>query len=456
MISFLWNTAAFIVALGILVTIHEFGHFWVARYCNVKVERFSIGFGKSLWQRVGQDGTQYSIGMIPLGGYVKMLDSRVDDIAENEQHFAFDRKSVLQRAAIVVAGPVFNFIFAIAVYWIVFLIGTPVVKPIIGVVTPHSIVAQAGIEPGMELKAVAGVETTDWEAVNMALVSHLGEKQIALTLAMPSKVEQNRAQTVIKTLDLQDWNLDINNDSIIESLGFVPYSPAASTTLRYVGVGSAAERAGVKVGDRIIGVDQQSIVEWQQLVDMIQQRPGQTFPLQIERDGQQFTLNITPDVSQLENGDKIGLIGVSPKIDDWPENYRFNLQFGPIDSLVKAINKTGQVVSLTISMLKKLVVGIIGLDSLSGPISIAKGAGATADYGLVYFLSFLSLISINLGIINLVPLPMLDGGHLLFLTIEAVIGRPVSEKVQEVGYRIGSVIIFSLMALAIFNDFARL
>lgn len=448
----LWNFASFVIALGILVAVHEFGHFWVARRCGVKVEKFSIGFGKSIWQRTAKDGTEYSISMIPLGGYVKMLDGRVDDVPAEQQQFAFDKKPLWQRTSIVAAGPIFNFIFAILAYWLVFLIGVPAVKPVVGQVTPSSIAAEAGLEPGMELKAISGVKTADWESVQMRLISHIGDRQLTMTVAPAEGVGLEQT----KTLSLENWNFDPEKESAMGALGFVPYTPEIVPTLTNVSEGGAGSIAGLQIGDTLVAIEGKTIEQWSDVVTAIQNSPNAPLNMTVERAGQNLDIRLIPESRDVGQGNVQGFAGIAPQVSEWPDNYRFELQFGVIESISKAFDKTVQVVGLTASMLKKLVVGDVGLNNLSGPISIAKGAGATADYGLVYFLGFLALISVNLGIINLVPLPMLDGGHLLFYAIEAVIRRPVPEKVQEIGFRIGGVIIFSLMAIAIFNDFTRL
>ncbi len=452
MTGILWNLASFIVALGILVAVHEFGHFWVARKCGVKVEKFSIGFGKSIWSKVGKDGTEYSISMIPLGGFVKMLDGRVDDVPEDQQQFAFDKKPLWKRSAIVAAGPAFNFFFAIFAYWIVFLVGVPTVKPVIGEVIPHSISAQAGLKSGMEIKSISGVETLNWESVNMGLIDHIGDSQLTLTVSSTEGVGFDET----KTLDLSGWNFDPETESAMEAIGFKPYSPEIYLSLASVSEKGAGALAGLKVGDVLTHINGKAVTEWQQVVKSIQDNPDNPLLLTIERQGEELSLTLTPEAKTLSQGKVIGFAGIAPKVADWPQSYRFDLQYGVVESIGKAVEKTGQMISLTANMLKKLIVGDVGLNNLSGPISIAKGAGTTADYGLVYFLGFLALISVNLGIINLVPLPILDGGHLLFFAIEAVIRRPVPEKVQEMGYRIGGMIIFALMAVAIFNDFNRL
>lgn len=452
MTGILWNFASFVIALGILVAVHEFGHFWVARRCGVRVEKFSIGFGKSIWSRIGKDGTEYSVSIIPLGGYVKMLDGRVDDVPASEQQFAFDKKPLLQRSAIVAAGPAFNFAFAIFAYWLVFLIGVPAVKPVVGQVTPQSIAAEAGLQPGMELIEVSGVKTRDWESVNMGLIAHIGDQRMTLTVTTPERVGSSE----IKTLDLTEWQFDPERESALTSLGFRPYTPEIQSVLTNVADDGAAARAGMQVGDEIIAIGGFESPSWEQVVEVIQSSAGIPIEVSVAREGTTVNVTLVPD-SRSERGlGDVGFAGIAPQISEWPQDYRFDLQYGVFESVGKAVEKTGQVIGLTVTMLKKLIVGDVGLNNLSGPISIAQGAGATADYGLVYFLGFLALISINLGIINLVPLPMLDGGHLLFFAVEAVTRRPVPEKIQEMGYRVGGMIIFALMAVAIFNDFARL
>ncbi|MDR9827551.1 sigma E protease regulator RseP [Vibrio sp. FNV 38] len=452
MTGILWNFASFIVALGILVAVHEFGHFWVARRCGVKVEKFSIGFGKSIWSRVGKDGTEYNISLIPLGGYVKMLDGRVDDVPSDQQQFAFDKKPLWKRASIVAAGPAFNFIFAVFAYWLVFLIGVPAVKPVVGEVAPQSIAAEAGLQPGMELIEVSGVKTRDWESVNMGLISHIGDPSMTLTVTTTDQVGSSQ----VKTLDLADWQFNPEKESALTSLGFRPYSPDVSPVLTSVSEEGAAGFAGLQIGDEIVKINQIESPSWEEIVEAIQSNANTPVAVQVQRDGQLLDVLLLPHAREGRDGSQIGFAGIAPKVSEWPESYRFDLQYGVFDSIGKAVEKTGQVINLTVTMLKKLVVGDVGLNNLSGPISIAQGAGATADYGFVYFLGFLALISINLGIINLVPLPILDGGHLLFFAVEAVTRRPVPDKIQEMGYRIGGMVIFALMAVAIFNDFARL
>ncbi len=451
MLDFVWNLASFIIALGILVAVHEFGHFWVARRCGVKVHKFSIGFGYDLWKRTDKSGTEYSISLIPLGGYVKMLDGRTDEIKEEDKSQAFDHKPLWQRCSIVAAGPVFNFLFAIFACWLMFVIGVSSVKPIISQVLPNSVVEQAGVQPGMELIAVNGVQTPDWQAANMQLASYIGEKQIQLTLKPEGHIDSN----VQVLLDTRQWEVDLEKELPLTTLGIVPFVPQATTQLSRVAEGGAAAVAGLQSGDTITEVAGDKVTQWSQIVEKIQKNALQPLVLTVNRKQETLTLTLVPEQKE-RNGQLIGMAGISPVVEEWPAEYLFEQRFNPIEAVGKATGKTYQLIELTFRMLKKLFVGDVGIENLSGPISIAKGAGATANYGLVHFLSFLALISVNLGIINLMPLPILDGGHLLFYAIEAIIRKPVPEKVQEMGFRIGGALIFALMAVAIFNDFMRL
>ncbi|WP_421426408.1 sigma E protease regulator RseP [Pseudocitrobacter faecalis] len=450
MLSILWNLAAFIVALGVLITVHEFGHFWVARRCGVRVERFSIGFGKSLWRRVDKHGTEFVIALIPLGGYVKMLDERVEPVAPEMRHFAFNNKTVGQRAAVIAAGPVANFLFAIFAYWLVFIIGVPGVRPVVGEITPNSIAAEAQIAPGTELKAVDGIETPDWDAVRLAMVAKIGDERATLTVA-PFGSEQRQD----KILNLQHWAFEPDKEDPIASLGIRPRGAQIEPVLAEIQADSAASKAGLQAGDRIVKVDGQPLENWMMFVTLVRDNPGKGLRLDIERQGSPLSLTLIPDTKH-GNGKAEGFAGVVPKVIPLPDEYKTVRQYGPFSAIAQATDKTWQLMKLTVSMLGKLITGDVKLNNLSGPISIAQGAGMSAEYGLIYYLMFLALISVNLGIINLFPLPVLDGGHLLFLAIEKLKGGPVSERVQDFCYRIGSILLVLLMGLALFNDFSRL
>ena len=450
MLSILWNLAAFIVALGVLITVHEFGHFWVARRCGVRVERFSIGFGKALWRRTDKLGTEYVIALIPLGGYVKMLDERAEPVAPELRHYAFNNKTVGQRAAIIAAGPIANFLFAIFAYWLVFIIGVPGVRPVVGEITPNSIAAQAQIQPGTELKAVDGIETPDWDAVRLQLVAKIGDEHTTLSVA---QFGSNQRQD--KTLDLRQWAFEPDKEDPVSSLGIRPRGPQIEPVLSEVQVNSAASKAGLQAGDRIVKVNGQPLTQWMTFVTLVRDNPDKPLALDIERQGSSLSLTLTPDSKQV-NGKAEGFAGVVPKVIPLPDEYKTVRQYGPFSAILEASDKTWQLMKLTVSMLGKLITGDVKLNNLSGPISIAQGAGMSAEFGVIYYLMFLALISVNLGIINLFPLPVLDGGHLLFLAIEKLKGGPVSERVQDFSYRIGYILLVLLMGLALFNDFSRL
>ncbi|MCW2481226.1 sigma E protease regulator RseP [Candidatus Symbiopectobacterium sp. NZEC135] len=450
MMNVLWSLAAFVVALGVLITVHEFGHFWVARRCGVKVERFSVGFGKALCRWRDRRGTEFVIALIPLGGYVKMLDERVDTVSPEQHHLSFNRKTVWQRAAIVSAGPIANFLFAVAAYWLVFIIGVPGVRPVVGEIVPNSIAAMAQMSPGMELKAVDGIETPDWDTARLTLIGKIGDNEVTLDVA-----PLGSSSVVQKTLDLRDWQFNPEKQDPASSLGMVPRMPQIDAVLTQVQDGSAAQKAGLQVGDRIVKVDGQPLTRWSQFASTVRDKPDADIALEIERKGETRSLILTPD-SKTTGGRVEGFAGVVPKVIPLPEEYRTVRQYGPFSAIYQAADKTWQLMRLTVSMLGKLITGDVKLNNLSGPISIAQGAGMSADYGLIYYLMFLALISVNLGIINLFPLPVLDGGHLLFLLVEKLKGRPVSERVQDFCYRIGTVVLMLLMGLALFNDFSRL
>lgn len=446
----LWNTVAFIITLGVLITVHEFGHFWVARRCGIHVERFSIGLGKVLWRRVDRHGTEFVISLIPLGGYVKMLNERNEPVAAEMRPYAFSSKTVAQRMAVIAAGPGTNFIFAIFAYWLVFILGVPSVYPVIEDVVPDSIAAQAQFTKETEFKAVAGIETPDWDSVRMALLSKAGNKQVIVTVA-PFGSQQHQD----KVIDLQNWAFDSGKQDPLLSLGIKPRSAQLDTALAKVVDNSAAQRAGLQVGDRIVKVNGQSLTDWMMFTDSVRDNPGHALVLDIERQSSPLQVTLTPDAKS-EEGKVIGFAGVMPTVIPLPEQYKTVRQYGPFAAITQATAKTWQLTVVTVKMLGKLITGDVKLNNLSGPVSIAQGAGVSAESGLVYYLMFLALISVNLGVINLIPLPVLDGGHLLFLAIEKLKGYPVSERVQDFSYRIGSILLVLLMGLALFNDFSRL
>jgi len=449
--NILWSLAAFIVALGVLITVHEFGHFWVARRCGVYVQRFSVGFGRTLWRRTDKHGTEYVLAVIPLGGYVKMLDERNETVPDELRHQSFNSKTVWQRAAIISAGPIANFIFAVFTYWLVFIIGVPAVRPVVGEVTPQSIAAQSNISPGMELKSIDGIETPDWDSVRLSLIGEIGNNQTTLGVS-----QFGASEVVEKKLDLTQWRFDPEKQDPVVALGIIPRGPQIESVLAEVQTDSAAQKAGLQAGDRIVKVDGQVLANWRTFAMQVRDNPGKPIALEVERAGSSVDITLTPDTKSVGKGKEQGFAGVVPKVIPLPDEYKTIRQYGPFVAFYEAGDKTWQLMKLTVNMLGKLITGDVKLNNLSGPISIAQGAGMSAEYGLVYYLMFLALISVNLGIVNLFPLPVLDGGHLVFLAIEKLKGGPVSERVQNFSYRIGAIVLVMVMGLALFNDFSRL
>ncbi|TNI69991.1 RIP metalloprotease RseP, partial [Aeromonas salmonicida] len=373
--SVLWNIAAFVVALGILVAVHEFGHFWVARRCGVRVERFSIGFGRALWRRLGKDGTEYVVAMIPLGGYVKMLDGRVDELKPGDEQYAFNHKPVWARMAIVAAGPFANFLFALFAFWLMFMIGVPAVKPVVGEVRPASIAAEARLEPGMEIVGVNGEDARDWESVTYALIEQIGEPKLTLSLQ-----QKGTDYAVTRELNLEGWRFDPDQESPVTSLGIVPLGAQVLPEVATVVAQGAAERAGLRVGDQLLALDGQPVTEWQGFAEAVRKAPGHPLSLEVSRNGEPLSLTLVPDTRKV-NGVDTGYVGIAPKVVPLPDEYRILLQYGPLQSLWHGLLKTWDLIGLTFNMLGKLIGGIVSLDNLSGPISIAKGAGSSADYG---------------------------------------------------------------------------
>ncbi|RHW76047.1 sigma E protease regulator RseP [Colwellia sp. RSH04] len=450
MFDFFWNLASFVVALGILVTVHEYGHFWVARKNGVKVERFSVGFGKAIWRKKASDGTEYVLAMIPLGGYVKMLDERVDDVAEEDKDKTFNSKTVYQRIAIIAAGPFANFVFAAFAFYLMFLIGVPSVKPVIGTINEHSIAAQANLPENVEIISVAGQNTLDWQGVNLALIGEIGSESIEF------KTKGQDSQFISTyVLNTSEWHFSPDKTSALNSLGITPFRPKVFNELAVIGDSSPAERAGLKVGDKLIAINGDSIDDsWQIFSEKIKLFPNQEVALTIQRRGETMSVLITPEKIK-RNGKTQGYIGVAPKFDQWPEHYKIDIAYGPLEAISQSLIRTWDLTRLTFSMIGKLITGDVSVKNLSGPIGIAQGAGNSAGFGIVYFLGFLALISINLGIINLLPLPVLDGGHLLYYLIELLTGKPVPENIQEAGFKFGALALLLLMAIGLFNDFSR-
>ncbi|MDC9720380.1 MAG: RIP metalloprotease RseP [Gammaproteobacteria bacterium] len=454
-------------ALAVLVTVHEAGHYIVARWCGVKVMRFSVGFGRPVFRHLGNNGTEYVFAWIPLGGYVKMLDSRNDEISSVDLCCAFDHKSPWQRIAIVAAGPLVNLLFAGLLYGIVYLSGTPQLIPV-AVAANNSV---SGFETPQQIVAVDGNMTPTWEAVNIALTKRMGEtSSIAITThPLDQSLLQAQAMTPnpLDALPLvggeeqhdfpvHQWMSDAVEFSPLSQLGLKPWRPNVPITLDYVTPQGAAELAGLTVGDTIVAVDQLPMLGYNEFVGYIQTHPNAAIKVTLERGSRVLDIPVQLGSYTNEKGAPTGLIGVGVAAISWPYSMQFMQQLGFLDSFLAGGAKAIEMARLTLSFLGQMVQGLVSVEHLSGPISIAKIAGASAESGLITYISFMAYLSVSLGVLNLLPVPMLDGGHLLYYLIEVVTGRKVPDRIQAIGLRIGMALVFSIMIIAVANDLMRL
>lgn len=455
--SVIYMVLAAIIVLGPLIAIHEFGHFWVARRVGVKVMTFSIGFGPALLKWKDKKGTQYQIAAVPLGGFVRMADEREGEVAAEDLPHAFNRQPVWARMAVVAAGPLINLVFAVFLYWIIFLQGTETLRPIIGRVLPATPAATAGIQSGDEILAIDGQRVTDWEAISYALINRMGESG-DMQLQLRHTVD-GAARNV--TLPLNKF-LSGKAVEPFREIGFMPWQPALDPVIGEVIPDGAAAKQGMKAGDRVVAIDGKPIKSWQEFTDVVRARAGLPLQATLQRAGQggsqTVTLTVTPVGEKDDQGVLRGKLGIALQDQklDYPEAYRQRIQHGPVEAMVLAVTKTGKLIMFTLESMGKMLQGLISMNNLSGPITIAKVAGQSAAMGWESLLGFMALLSVSLGVLNLLPIPVLDGGHLVYYAIEGVIGRPVSERMQLLGLRIGVALLMSLMFLAIFNDLSRL
>ena len=447
-----------LVVLGLLVTFHEFGHFWVARRMGVRVLRFSIGFGRPLYRRTAQDGTEFVIAALPLGGYVKMLDEREGEVAEQDLDQAFNRKSLAARTAIVAAGPVFNLIFALAAFWLMFMVGTQELRPVVG--TVEGFAARAGIPENSQIVAIDEQPTATWTHVVLGL---MGPALDGDAVSMTLQPDAGRGQTLQRELDFAQLLKPVDEANLLNDIGLQPWQftmemPAQLGQLTDDG---AAKAAGLQVGDTIVAIDDEPVTSWYAMSKLVDQQAVAGVPLTVtvQRNGRTQSYSITPQMS--EDGQRV-LLGIaasepdSANIAAWRDQYYFNWHYGPVAAVAAAGNELWRLTTSTLGMLGRMLTGSASVKNLSGPITIAQLANESASMGLSRFLFFLGLLSLSLAILNLLPIPMLDGGHLLYYAVEAVTGQPVSERIQMIGQGVGLLLLAALMGLAFTNDILRL
>ncbi len=453
MIDSLTTVISFLVAIIILVSVHEFGHFYVARRCGVKVIRFSIGFGKRIFTRKDKYGTEFALSALPLGGYVKMVDEREGEVAEEDKPFSYNSKTVWQRIAIAAAGPLANFLLALLLYWCShFLQGTTAVSPVIGKVDEGSIAAQARLVSGQEIIAIDGEPTPTRRAVAMYLLNRLGESgSIRFTTKYPESELKYESEA---TLD--NWLRGTEAPDPIKGLGLEFYYPQLPKVIDNVLDGSAAQKAGFEAGDILVQMDDKEIDSWQSWVNYVRERPGKQIEVVVERNGQQLDLLLTPEEIKNAQGEISGRAGVSVKVPTFPEEMIRRHEYGVLDAMTASVKETWKTGVFVLVSMRKLIFGEISTKNLSGPIGIAKVAASHAEHGFWAFIAFLAHLSIVLGVLNLLPIPILDGGHILFCLIEWVKGSPVSDDVQVWGLKMGMIMIFGVMIIAFYNDILRL
>jgi regulator of sigma E protease len=443
---------AFVVALGVLIVIHEYGHYVIARLCGVKVLRFSVGFGRPLWRlRLGRDQTEWVIAALPLGGYVKMLDEHEGEVAPGELHRAFNRQSVWRRIAIVVAGPAANFLLAIAFYWALFMGGVQEAKPVLAAPEAGTVAQASGIARGETILKINGEPVASWQQVRWRLLQLAVEREPARLEVIDSK-----GRLAWRTLDLSRFDLEGFDSDPLARLGLRLNRPDVAPIIGAVVAGSVAEAGGLRAGDRVVSIDAGATRVWEDVVRAVRAHPGETLRLQVLREGNEIEIRLRPEAVQ-QNGERFGRIGAAPQVDaEAMKDLVATVRYAPSSALAMALERTWETSVFSLKMLGKMVIGEVSWKNLSGPVTIADYAGQSAQLGIGAYVAFLALISISLGVLNLLPIPLLDGGHLLYYLVEIFKGSPVSERTMELGQRLGLTLLLFLMAFAFYNDLNRL
>ncbi|WP_196157227.1 RIP metalloprotease RseP [Reinekea sp. G2M2-21] len=439
-----------LLALGILVTVHEFGHFWVARKCGVKVLRFSVGFGAPIWRRMDKHGTEFVVAWIPLGGYVKMLDEREGDVPDDQLSQAFTRKAPWQKIAIALAGPLANFLFAITAFSLMHMVGTTTLAPIVDQPEAGSVAAAEGIQRGDRILSVDGEAIQSFSDLGLALAARVGDSGV-----IGIEFDRNGLRQSVQ-LPVDSWLSSAQSPNPIGDLGLYPKLPPVMAAIGGLESEGAAAQSGMKVGDLVTRAGGQSVSAWEQWVDFVRAHPDMPLDIVVLRDQQTLNLTLTPAAKTLEDGSVIGYVGAAAQQPSWPEEQLTTIRYWPLQAIVKGVDDTRNMVVLSYQMLWKMVSGKVSLKQIGGPISMAQMAGVSVESGFESFVGFLALISISLGIVNLLPVPVLDGGHVVIHSVEWILRRPLSERMQLIGMQVGMAFIITLMCLAFFNDIGRL
>jgi regulator of sigma E protease len=442
---------AFLFTLAVLIVFHEFGHYLVARLAGVKVLRFSVGFGKVLTRRTDRHGTEWALSAIPLGGYVKMLDEREGEVAEAELPRAFNRQSLAKRSAIVAAGPLANLLLAVLLLWGLNLSGVPVLQAIVAEPPAQSPAALAGMQAGESVQSLNGEAVEGWQDLHLLVLKH-GLRGGELALETTDADGRRR----LRHLQVPAGESENLEQAPLKSLGLAVQPPPMAPVIGTLSEGGVAQRAGLQSGDRILAIDGHPVGDWSELVTRVRAAPGQPLQLSLQRADQQLQLSLTPEADQ-QDGQRIGRIGAAPKIDEAALAARHRIvRYGPVEAFGRALARTWELSAFSVEMMGRMLMGQVSVKNLSGPITIADYAGQSAHAGADSFIAFLALISISLGVLNLLPVPLLDGGHLLYYLAELLTGRPLPERIQDYGQRVGMVLLGLLMFLALFNDLQRL